>query len=149
MSLQTLDEIVPALYACISGPAGPRDWRALADLFLPGAQLVRIPAESEGRAAPVSRSVDEFCREAEVYVAQNPFYESEVARQTATFGQVAHVLSAYEARHSPHGPVIARGIHSIQLCYDGARWWVASLVWDDERPGRPLVITTHTGGATA
>ena len=36
------------------------------------------------------------------------------------------------------GPVIARGINSVELFYDGKRWWIASNIWDDERPDNPL-----------
>jgi hypothetical protein len=32
----------------------------------------------------------------------------------------------------------ARGINSIQLFNDGARWWVVGLLWDTERPDKPI-----------
>ena len=31
-----------------------------------------------------------------------------------------------------------RGINSIQLFYDGTRWWVLSVFWDNERPDQPI-----------
>ena len=66
------------------------------------------------------------------------FYESEIHRVTQRFGNMAHVFSTYESRLKADGPVIARGINSVQLFYDGTRWWIASCVWDDERPDNPL-----------
>ena len=30
------------------------------------------------------------------------------------------------------------GINSIQVVNDGQRWWVASVVWDTERPNNPI-----------
>jgi hypothetical protein len=66
------------------------------------------------------------------------FYESEIHRVTERFGNIAHVFSTYESRTKADGPVIARGINSIELFYDGKRWWIASAVWDDERPGNPI-----------
>ena len=35
-------------------------------------------------------------------------------------------------------PPFGRGINSIQLFHDGDRWWVVSVLWDNERPGNPL-----------
>jgi hypothetical protein len=51
---------------------------------------------------------------------------------------MAHVLSVYGGRNAPAGNVIKRGINSIQLFHDGARWWVASIMWDNEREGVAL-----------
>ena len=31
-----------------------------------------------------------------------------------------------------------RGINSIQLFHDGTRWWVATIMWDSERPDNPI-----------
>jgi len=66
------------------------------------------------------------------------FYESEIHRVTQKFGNIAHVFSTYESRIKADGPVIARGINSIELFYDGKRWWIASTIWDDERPDNPI-----------
>ena len=48
------------------------------------------------------------------------------------FGHIAHVWSMYEASRTPGGEVILRGVNSIQLHNDGDRWWVVSMVWDNE-----------------
>jgi hypothetical protein len=57
---------------------------------------------------------------------------------TERFGSIANVFSTYESRRSPEGPVIARGINSLQLFHDGARWWIASATWQDESPRHPI-----------
>ena len=56
------------------------------------------------------------------------------------FGNVAHVFSAYElTMTSTDNKIVTRhGVNSIQLFYDGARWFITSLVWDIERPGNPM-----------
>jgi hypothetical protein len=41
-------------------------------------------------------------------------------------------------RERADGPVFGRGINSIELFWDGARWWIAAAQWDDERPGNPI-----------
>jgi len=30
------------------------------------------------------------------------------------------------------------GINSIQLFNDGTRWWVVGVLWDNERPDKPI-----------
>ena len=41
-------------------------------------------------------------------------------------------------RATEHGPVQGRGVNSVQLYWDGVRWWIASATWDDERPDNPI-----------
>jgi hypothetical protein len=66
------------------------------------------------------------------------FHEKEIHRTSRTFGNITHVFSTYETRQAPTGPVIARGVNSIELFHDGRRWWIAAAVWDSERPGNPI-----------
>ena len=33
------------------------------------------------------------------------------------------------------GRILRRGVNSIQLFHDGARWWIVSVLWDNERDG--------------
>jgi len=35
-------------------------------------------------------------------------------------------------------PLLGRGVNYLLLYWDGARWWISSAVWDDERPGSRL-----------
>ena len=67
------------------------------------------------------------------------FFEKEVARRLDCFGNVCQAFSTYEARRAPSDQKpFASGINSIQLLNDGQRWWVASIVWDTERPNNPI-----------
>jgi hypothetical protein len=66
------------------------------------------------------------------------FFETEIHRTTERFGNVVHVFSTYEMRERADGPVFGRGINSIELFWDGARWWIAAAQWDDERAGNPI-----------
>jgi len=52
---------------------------------------------------------------------------------------MAQVFSTYESRHEKDGAPFARGINSIQLLWDGGRWWVATILWDSERPDNPIL----------
>jgi hypothetical protein len=69
---------------------------------------------------------------------KEPFYESAIANRVQTFGNIAQVFSAYESRHAPGEKPFQRGINSIQMLNDGKRWWVLSILWDEERPDNPL-----------
>jgi len=56
--------------------------------------------------------------------------ERELWKRVERFGNVAHVFSAYElTMTSTDNKIVTRhGVNSIQLFYDGARWFITSLV---------------------
>ena len=72
------------------------------------------------------------------YFSQHGFFESPIVSRVQTFGNVAQVFCSYESRGAAGEAPFARGINSIQLAYDGKRWWVVSILWDEERPDNPL-----------
>lgn len=136
----SIEAIVAALYDTISGPAGAdRDWDRLRRLFYAGARLLRTEVSAEIGIRMATMTVDEFITVATPYFVANPFYEREVFRRVDCFGQIAQVFSTYEASSEPNrqGP-LGRGINSIQLWFDGTRWWVMSMLWDDERARNPI-----------
>ncbi len=136
--VDTIDHIVAALYDVISGPAGaPRDWNRFRSLFLPEARLIPNGVR-EGVAFHRVLSVDDYVQRAAQNTAQNGFFESETARRQQRFGAIAHVFSTYESRRERTAAPFARGINSIQLLYDGKRWYLTTIVWDSERPDNPI-----------
>ncbi len=131
----SIDAVITAMYESISGFAGqPRDWERDRRLYVPGARLVPTRPLPGGGAAADVFDLDGYIESRTPFFAENDFFEIEIARQEFRFGSVAHVLSAYEGRKAPEGEVIKRGINSIQLFHDGRRWWVVSILWDNERP---------------
>ncbi|MFC1535720.1 hypothetical protein ACFL32_00995, partial [Candidatus Neomarinimicrobiota bacterium] len=130
-----LDAIITALYECISGPAGePRDWDRFRTLFKPEAHLIRTGQSPEGEVLYEPHSMETFIRSADPYFLKHGFFESEIARRTDSFGNIAQVFSTYEAHSRPDdSQPLGRGINSIQLTHDGQRWWVVNMIWDDER----------------
>jgi hypothetical protein len=137
---QSIDAILRAVYETISGPAGPRDWDRERGLFAPGAILAPTRPHPEGDGATAELfDLDGYIASRSPFFAENDFYEREIARQTFRFGNIAHVLSAYAAFRQPGDPEpLWRGINSLQLYYDGRRWWIVSILWDNERPDNPL-----------
>ncbi len=138
----SIDGIIKAYYEVISGPAGqPRQWARDRTLYIRDIRFVAMSEEKSGHPQAQIASHQQFVDASNPSVVEEGFYESEIHRVTEKFGNIAHVFSTYESRTKADGPVIARGINSIELFYDGKRWWIASAIWDDERPDNPLPPT--------
>jgi hypothetical protein len=134
----TIDGIIGTLYACVSGKAGPRNWDRERKLFLAGGRLMAARPGPAGGAVGESFDIEGYIASRSPFFESNDFWEVETARRTFEFGGMAHVLSAYEGRRSPDEAPFLRGVNSIQLFSDGRRWWVLSILWDNERPGLTL-----------
>ena len=136
----SLDAIIAALYDVISGPAGQkRNWDRMRALFFPGARL--IPAVYRRDSTPTLRtlSVEDYITRAGPGLETNGFFEKEIARRLERYGGVVHVFSTYESRRTLADPQpFARGINSIQLWFDGKRWWIVTIYWEGERPDNPI-----------
>lgn len=137
--VSSIDGIIKAYYDVISGPAGqPRQWSRDRTLYIHDIRFVAMAEDKSGQPQAHIASHQQFVDASNATVVKEGFYESEIHRLTQRFGNIAHVFSTYESRTKADGPVIARGINSIELFYDGKRWWIASAIWDDERPDNPL-----------
>ena len=136
--VSTLDGIVTALYASISGPAGDRDWDRFRGLFIPGAILMNAGPRPDTMPAPAPVSPDGYRERTAPYFRENPFFETEIARTTHRYGTVAQLWSTYESRRAPDAEPFARGINSIVAVRHGDRWWIAAIIWDSERPDNPI-----------
>jgi len=133
----TIDAIIAAAYDSISGPAGKkRDWDRERSLFIPGARLIptaKKAGEDDVDLVPQVLDVDAYIARVEAYFQKNGFFEREIARRTEQFGNIAHVWSTYESRHKAGDPEpFMRGVNSIQLSYDGSRWWIVTIYWQHE-----------------
>ena len=135
----TIDGIIKTYYEVISAPAGqPRQWSRDRTLYIPDIRFVAMSQDKNGHPRAHIASHQQFVDASNDALVKEGFYESEIHRSTQRFGNIAHVFSTYESRIKAGGPVIARGINSLELFYDGKRWWIASAVWDDERPDNPI-----------
>jgi hypothetical protein len=129
--------VVDAMYAMISGPAGPRDWSAQAVIFHPDARQMRTGLGGDGKPCIKAMTLDEYRIDTTAFFAANAFYEIEIGRRIDVFGNVAQVWSAYEARTSiDDAEPERRGVNSIQLFRDeSGHWRIVSMIWDNERKG--------------
>jgi hypothetical protein len=133
------DAILAATYDVISGPPGRRDWDRFRSLFLPGARLIWTAPKKEGGFAAKSFSPDDYATRTDDYFQKNGFFERESTRHTDRYGNIMQIFSTYESRHDGKDPSpFARGINSFQLFFDGTRWWVVTIYWEEETPDTPL-----------
>jgi hypothetical protein len=144
----TLDDIIRAYYEVVSGPAGETPDRARDQtLHLPNA-LVGVPGLDEnGVSQLITMTLDGYHDRSGGPRAEG-FFEKEIHRAVQRFGNVAHVWSTYASSTTPDGEAYARGINSIQLTWDGERWWIVSWFFDEERPDNPIPaeFLKETGG---
>ena len=137
--VSSLDGMIKAFYEVISGPAGePRQWSRDRTLYIPGVRFVAMSVDKKGQ--PMARVTDhqQFVDSSNPQLVEKGFFEWEIHRETKQFGNIAHIFSTYESRLTKDGPVIARGVNSIELYWDGKRWWIASGIWDEERKDNPI-----------
>ena len=135
--VKSIAAILGAVYDVISGPEGQRDWNRFRSLCVPEARLTST-AKSAASTAPRPLTVDDYIQRAGKYFATHAFYESAIVNRVQRFGNIAQVFSSYESRNAPNEKPFVRGINSIQLFYDGSRWWVLSILWDEESLANPL-----------
>ena len=134
------DALLAATYDVISGPATQkRDWSRFNSLFYPGARLISTAPKQEGGFSATAVSPQGYVDRASSYFEKNGFFEREIARHTERWGNILQAFSTYESRHdAKDGLPFARGINSFQLFFDGNRWWILTIFWQEEAPQNPL-----------
>ena len=140
MDVQSVDAIISTLYGVISGPAGEkRNWARFRTLFLPEAKMIPTGVRPDGSHSRRTLTVEEYVTNSGPFLEKNGFYEKEISRKTEQFGDIVHVFSTYETKQnqSDDKPFM-RGINSIQLWFDGKRWWIVNIIWHNESKEVPI-----------
>lgn len=137
----TIDEVIAEMYDSVCFEAGASvDWNRQSTIFAPAARLVRVNDDGV-----FEFDLDSYRENFETMIASGAmpsFWEAEIWRETREFGDVAHVLSAYEARRSRGGEFLHRGVNSIQMFRRDGRWWISAMIW---RRGGAAVTIGATG----
>ena len=145
--VDTVDHLVASLYDVISGPASkPRDWDRFRSLFLPDGRLgVVVPEMPATKDAPARKgdavflTPDMFKQQNDPYFKTNGFFERSIVKRVEEFGNLVEVWSTKESRDAKDdAQPSSRGIDSFQIVHAHGRFWIASLIFDDERPGLKL-----------
>lgn len=148
----SIDSLMKALYEVISGPAAQtRNWERAKTLFMPDVRMISVSPDKAGKPNVRMTSFPEYVERVTPIVTKQGFYESEIKRSVREFGSVAQVFSSYEIRHNPGEEPLVRGVNALQVYFDGHRWWIASIIWDTDRPGNPMpkYLDAERAGPTA
>ena len=136
----TLDEIVKAFYESISFAVGKQpDYRRLKSLF--HQQGFITPPKNEKEKNILIMDLDTYAKSSTENIVitgmeRKGLIQTEIARRTQSFGNIAHILSTFEVKHSGgDATLLYRGLYSIQLIHENHRWWILSVLWENERTG--------------
>ena len=84
-------------------------------------------------------TIEDYVQRAGPRLERDGFFEREIGRKQERFGNIVHVMSAYDSKRTlADAQPFTRGINSIQLWYDGTRWWVVSVYWQSESAETPI-----------
>ncbi|WP_339915834.1 hypothetical protein [Yeosuana marina] len=138
--VNTIENTMNTLYSVISGEKGQeRDWDLLRYLYYPKAQMAATGTNRQGVTGARYLSPEGYINNSGKWLVENGFFEKEIHRVTEQFGNIAHVFSTYHCFHSEtdRDPFM-RGINSVQLMYNGKRWWVMNIFWAQETKENPI-----------
>ena len=128
-----IDRAITAVYEVISGPPGQkRDFGRMRSLFAPGATLKAI-----GPGGLRGGSLEDYISRNKDVLERDGFTERELGRRTEIWGGLATAWSAYDGR-TANGSFHERGINSFQLVKIDGKWFVASILWQEETPQNRL-----------
>ncbi|MGH7608143.1 MAG: hypothetical protein ACREME_12480 [Gemmatimonadales bacterium] len=136
------EAIVRALYEAVTRrPGEPFQWDRMRSLFLPNAILIPNTEQTGGAFRPLT--VEEFIawvkEDTTIGGPQDKgFQEEEIAHRMECYGDIALVFSTYQKHFWNDAVILGRGINAIQLVRWDDRWWVVSIVWDEENGAGPI-----------
>ena len=138
--VESIDAIMRAIYDVISGAAGQkRDWDRFRSLMAPGARLIPTGRRADGTGGLRVWTAEEYIQTAGPQLETSGFFEREIGRKLERYGNVVHLMSAYDSKRTLNDPApFARGVNSFQLFFDGKRWWVVTIFWEQETPENPI-----------
>lgn len=136
--VSTIEGIVKAFYETISGGRNvPRQWSRDRTLYMPDVRFVAMSEQADGKIRASVMNHAQYVNGSNEFFVKEGFQEREINRVVRRFGNIAHVFSVYEFS-TEDGKAKGRGINSIELFWDGARWWISAVTWDEERPNNPI-----------
>ncbi|MFY0603350.1 MAG: hypothetical protein JXQ93_05340 [Flavobacteriaceae bacterium] len=138
--VQSIDTTIKTLYSVISGDKGvARDWDLFKYLFHKNAKLIPSGTNNESKTVARFMSPEDYINTSGKWLYENGFHEKEIGRKTERFGNIVHVFSTYESfRTQKDTKPFMRGINSIQLLFDGDRWWIINVYWMAENAKNPI-----------
>jgi hypothetical protein len=137
----SVDAVIENLYKSISGPAGKdRDWSTFRYLFANEARMyIASPSKDSGTVLRVI-TPEQYIDRNSTRLADMAFTETEIHRITDSYGAITHVFSTYESHfiNNNKEEETVRGINSIQLFFDGYRYYILTICWDADPKNNPV-----------
>lgn len=140
------EAIVEAAYSTMIREPGEKfGWDTFRHVFHPDAKLYPHPEQTDGTYRVLTR--EGFISWVDSLVAANDpigseldkgFAEEDIWHEVHRFGDVAHVFSAYQKHYYGEDDILGRGVNSYQLVFREGRWWIVSVVWDEESSAGPI-----------
>ncbi|MDP9081150.1 MAG: hypothetical protein M3O71_27350 [Bacteroidota bacterium] len=138
-NVSTLDGIIKAYYDVVTVKKGGKVFFERDSLIhWPGVLVGAVSVSKSGKSVMHSFTLKEYHRLSDPLLEKDGFYEREISRKVEKFGAIYHVWSTYESRNEAGEPIIERGINSIELFYDGIRFWIMGWIYDGERKNNPI-----------
>jgi hypothetical protein len=137
--VRSLDSLLKAFYESLTFPegAGP-DWGRFRNLFA----SATVPLIRTTPGAVLVTDLNGFLDNFGLRIKSgslNSFFEGEVFRKTEIYGNIAQVISTYRKGVNTTDPQkFVRGVNSLQIFFKDGRWWIASLMWEDESLANPI-----------
>lgn len=132
---ESIDAIIKATYEVISGPAGQRDWDRFRNLFDVKAQMGVVFKNKNGEEVFKSFTPEDYIKNNNDFLLKNGFTEKEIHRTTNQYTNLVQVFSTYEFVADTK---TQRGINSIQLIKQNNRWYIFSLIWEEENENNKI-----------
>jgi hypothetical protein len=128
------DAIIKSMYSVISGPAGEkRNWDRFRSLFTPKGTLAAVVKNRAGKVVTANMTPEDYITRSGPYIEENGFFERESKRKSMRSIDLVNVLSEYESRKKlDDKKPYETGTNSIQLYFDGSRWFIHSILWQDK-----------------
>jgi hypothetical protein len=136
------ESLSSAVYSIVSGPAGQqRDWDRYRALFREGARFITFGANQDSTEI-FKFGVEDYIKWYGPSMLERGIYEKQIWHRTEQYGRLAQRWGTCEYRwQSPDGPPGGRCLVSIQFIFDGARWWIASVIWEGGL--KPEAVPAH------
>jgi len=136
------EAIVLAAYESIQRQPGENfQWDRFRSLFAPDATLIPN-TEQRGGAFDVISPEGFIDWIDSVTTIGGPddrgFSEEEIHHVVERYGDIAQVMSTYQKHFWGDDEILGRGINAFQLVQNEGRWWIVSIVWDEEPGAGPI-----------
>lgn len=132
--VSTVESICAALYEAISfNPGDNPDFDRLRTLFAKDARVY------QGTASEAPIDIETFLSRFHHNIVNTELrnaglLQEEIGRKVEDYGRIVNIFSQYGAWCGPgEWKMAGQGVNSIQLLGSGGRWWIVTIIWDDER----------------